>query len=949
MAMSTLCVEIAQNFGAENRISLSEESESVEDSENDSQMNSNFLDAVKMYTEQTGLVHMHLNSVGSEMYYQGSDKQVDLLTTLREGMEVVDDNQLGYGHLNSISSHENEDSCSSAPYLKYSLKSSTDWMQRLDPMDPFLKELMQFDDIDIDEVQSSGDEPQSENPETETEAEAETNLGSVDASEASSDKDLDDESDKPLKDVGEINLEQSPVTSLRNLVDRIPISFGQSPSLFDTEKQLEAIRKDAESKESSFYSLPIKKLCRPRKYSSTLEKILLNADVPIEDIVKDIQSGGSGHLYSAAPTPPKQKNYKLGTGANKHIEEIVLSDSDDEIDAVNETKVVSKDIVTVDENSHIMESRDATITDTKMVLEEDGYDLEEGEILEDESVLTNEKQTESGTLIEARDVDSLLEQFEETAANLQLPNTPEDSPEAAYSQQKKGVKLKKDLGKQYPVLKSHLLKSSLVTPPATPTPVAVNVAEIAKKITPIKRKTAILTEPLAMPAKKSRKRAPSSQPNSRPSSRSSSPMISRNIFEDAEIPYSSHELIIDHDYCQSYSQDDGSRDSFQENKKPPLDANPVSRNNCKITEFSKDKDRFARSLWERNSTEQCSSVQGLSEWDSPPQGPEISQTEKPVVTVKYFDKIPEYFASKMLFPASVDSSEMAKTKMESKELSTVDIQIKNLNNESDCKRRSHSRSCSRSCSCSRSRSRSPLNSSLCSRSSSPCSTCSDYNERSYRSRRGRDSYSRSRSRSYSRSRSRSFAKSHRYRHSYSRSRSRSWSRSPRQRYSRSRSRGRRRLYSHRRRHRYTYSRSRSRSPYRSRSRSPYRSRRKSYSRHRTKSPYSRPSRRIDEIAPERGQEKQWEDRRVVYCGRIDEGTTRAYLRERFSAFGEIEKVSVHFRDFGDNYAFITFKYKCDAIACIENSNRKTAMGQKEVESQLDFDALLKQAQKKKKC
>ncbi len=46
------------------------------------------------------------------------------------------------------------------------------------------------------------------------------------------------------------------------------------------------------------------------------------------------------------------------------------------------------------------------------------------------------------------------------------------------------------------------------------------------------------------------------------------------------------------------------------------------------------------------------------------------------------------------------------------------------------------------------------------------------------------------------------------------------------------------------------------------------------------------------------QQRPVEERRVVYVGRISEGTTRADLRKRFEVFGIIEEISVHFRDRG---------------------------------------------------
>jgi RNA recognition motif-containing protein len=41
------------------------------------------------------------------------------------------------------------------------------------------------------------------------------------------------------------------------------------------------------------------------------------------------------------------------------------------------------------------------------------------------------------------------------------------------------------------------------------------------------------------------------------------------------------------------------------------------------------------------------------------------------------------------------------------------------------------------------------------------------------------------------------------------------------------------------------------------------------------------------------------ERKIVYVGRIPDGFTRRQLRKRFERFGEIEEVSVHFRE-GDH-------------------------------------------------
>jgi len=44
--------------------------------------------------------------------------------------------------------------------------------------------------------------------------------------------------------------------------------------------------------------------------------------------------------------------------------------------------------------------------------------------------------------------------------------------------------------------------------------------------------------------------------------------------------------------------------------------------------------------------------------------------------------------------------------------------------------------------------------------------------------------------------------------------------------------------------------------------------------------------------------RQVDERRILYVGKITEGTTRADLRKRFEVFGPIEEISVHFRDRG---------------------------------------------------
>ncbi|XP_063738792.1 peroxisome proliferator-activated receptor gamma coactivator-related protein 1-like isoform X2 [Eleginops maclovinus] len=185
-----------------------------------------------------------------------------------------------------------------------------------------------------------------------------------------------------------------------------------------------------------------------------------------------------------------------------------------------------------------------------------------------------------------------------------------------------------------------------------------------------------------------------------------------------------------------------------------------------------------------------------------------------------------------------------------------------------------------------------------------------------------------------------------------------------------------------RRYRWSYSRrskcSRSRSRSWSQSRSPSRSRSPRVYRGKLRDVYSRESRKLRREHEIRIQKlKAIDERRVVYVGRICRSMTHEELRERFCQFGEVECVSLHFRDRGDHYAFVTFYNMDDAFAAIDNGGKLRKPNElpfdicfggrrqfcnsqyadldanKDAEpypvksrfEDLDFDSLLKQAQK----
>ncbi|XP_011601667.2 peroxisome proliferator-activated receptor gamma coactivator-related protein 1 [Takifugu rubripes] len=123
-----------------------------------------------------------------------------------------------------------------------------------------------------------------------------------------------------------------------------------------------------------------------------------------------------------------------------------------------------------------------------------------------------------------------------------------------------------------------------------------------------------------------------------------------------------------------------------------------------------------------------------------------------------------------------------------------------------------------------------------------------------------------------------------------------------------------------RRRRYSYSSSRSGSWSRSRSRSVSPERVKQS--RRLYRPSLRPgfvqSAKTNLEMVKKTKERAIEERRVVYVGRIRGTMTQKELKERFSLFGEIEDCTLHFRNHGDNYGFVTYYDTKDAFAAIEN-------------------------------
>ncbi|XP_031554276.1 peroxisome proliferator-activated receptor gamma coactivator-related protein 1-like [Actinia tenebrosa] len=64
-----------------------------------------------------------------------------------------------------------------------------------------------------------------------------------------------------------------------------------------------------------------------------------------------------------------------------------------------------------------------------------------------------------------------------------------------------------------------------------------------------------------------------------------------------------------------------------------------------------------------------------------------------------------------------------------------------------------------------------------------------------------------------------------------------------------------------------------------------------------------------------------EKRKIVYIGNIEESMSKNDIWRRFREYGPIQKVTVHYRNDGDNYSFVTFVDSSSALEAIEKGNK----------------------------
>ncbi|XP_055904644.1 uncharacterized protein LOC129940359 [Eupeodes corollae] len=61
-----------------------------------------------------------------------------------------------------------------------------------------------------------------------------------------------------------------------------------------------------------------------------------------------------------------------------------------------------------------------------------------------------------------------------------------------------------------------------------------------------------------------------------------------------------------------------------------------------------------------------------------------------------------------------------------------------------------------------------------------------------------------------------------------------------------------------------------------------------------------------------------EERRIVYVGRIEKETTKEILRQKFLSYGPIKQITIHYKDTGMKYGFVTYEKSEDAFRAIDS-------------------------------
>ncbi|XP_026850239.1 uncharacterized protein LOC6591591 [Drosophila persimilis] len=107
---------------------------------------------------------------------------------------------------------------------------------------------------------------------------------------------------------------------------------------------------------------------------------------------------------------------------------------------------------------------------------------------------------------------------------------------------------------------------------------------------------------------------------------------------------------------------------------------------------------------------------------------------------------------------------------------------------------------------------------------------------------------------------------------------------------------------------------------RSRSRSPHRPLRRSRSRSQSEARFENNNNNNRRGFVDRNvSQPAVEERRIVYVGRIEQETTKELLRRKFLAYGNIKQITIHYKENGMKYGFVTYERAQDAFTAIDTS------------------------------
>ncbi|XP_034661334.1 serine/arginine repetitive matrix protein 2 [Drosophila subobscura] len=108
---------------------------------------------------------------------------------------------------------------------------------------------------------------------------------------------------------------------------------------------------------------------------------------------------------------------------------------------------------------------------------------------------------------------------------------------------------------------------------------------------------------------------------------------------------------------------------------------------------------------------------------------------------------------------------------------------------------------------------------------------------------------------------------------------------------------------------------------RSRSRSPQRPLRRSRSRSQSEARFENSNNNRRGFVDRNVSQPAVEERRIVYVGRIEQETTKELLRQKFLAYGSIKQITIHYKENGMKYGFVTYERAQDAFTAIDTSPR----------------------------